>query len=183
MHLFLTGNIQVGKTTIIQNYIKKYGYRIKGFRTVSGPFAEDGSSKVYMVNAENPASDMTEENVVIRRHGPNAKTWLTVHLEPYEGYGAKLLEEANDCDIIMMDELGPKEVDAHLFLSRVKERLDGDIPVMGVLMKKDSIVFDSVSGHPKVTVLEVTPENREKILQGLPPVEKWGEADAFENCK
>lgn len=183
MHLFFTGNIQVGKTTVIQNYIKKYGYRIKGFRTVSGPVAEDGSSKVYMVAAANPEPDMTDENVVIRRNGPNAKKWFTVFLEPYETYGVKLLEEADDCDIIMMDELGPKEVDAHIFLSRVKERLDGDIPVMGVLMKKESAVFDSVSGHPKVTVLEITPENRERILQELPPVEKWGEADAFENCR
>ncbi|MBR5228565.1 MAG: hypothetical protein IKV96_01870 [Firmicutes bacterium] len=182
MHVFLTGNIQVGKTTAIQRYINKYGYKVKGFRTLSGPFAEDGSSEIYMVAADNP-EDLREENIVIWRHGYYAQKGVTVNLDVYENYGVELLENTEGCDIIMMDELGPKELNAKEFVKRAKACIDGDVPVMGVLMKKGSPLFYWVKNHPKVTVLEVTEENRDRVFQELPPVERWGEPGAFDKCR
>lgn len=182
MHLFLTGHIQVGKSTVIQRYLKKYGYSIKGFRTVSGPFAEDGSSEIYMVAADKP-EERLPEHVVIKRYGPHSIRGFSVNTEVYEDYGVKLLENTENCDVVIMDELGPKEVDAIGFRQKVMEHLDGDVPVLGVLMKKNSAVFSDVINHPKVIVIEVTPENRDRIYKGIPPIEEWNSKDAFEKCR
>lgn len=182
MHLFLTGNIQVGKSTVIQRYLKKYGYSVKGFRTVSGPFSEDGSSEIYMVAADKP-EEMIPEHVVIKRNGPHSLRGFSVNLDVYEEYGVELLENVDGCDIILMDELGPKEEEAIAFRQKVMEHLDGDRPILGVLMKKDSPVFADVKNHPDVVVIEVTEENRERIYQGIPPIEKWSSENAFDACK
>ena len=59
----------------------------------------------------------------------------------------------------LMDEVGHLEKRALLFQSAIRDCLDGDIPVLGVL-RKDQEWHAFIKNHPKVRVITVTEENR-----------------------
>ncbi len=50
MHLFLTGEVRVGKSTIVQQVLQEYRGTVGGFRTILGPLMEDGGSDVFMID-------------------------------------------------------------------------------------------------------------------------------------
>ena len=74
--------------------------------------------------------------------------------------GPAALADAADCDVIVMDELGPSEAAALEFQKAVLAALDGDKPVYGVLQQADSEFLGRVAAHPRVRVVTVTEENR-----------------------
>ena len=45
--------------------------------------------------------------------------------------------------------------------------LDGDMPVLGVLQKADTAFLQAVAAHPRVRVVTVTEENRDRLRQEL----------------
>ena len=68
---------------------------------------------------------------------------------------------------IVMDELGPSEAAALEFQKAVLAALDGDKPVYGVLQQADSEFLGRVAAHPRVRVVTVTEENRDRLRQQL----------------
>ena len=48
LHLFLTGEIQVGKSTIVSSVVSRLGVPVSGFRTVS-VFRDGGESDVFLI--------------------------------------------------------------------------------------------------------------------------------------
>jgi nucleoside-triphosphatase len=176
VNLFLTGGIQVGKSTIINRYVSAHGYRVGGFKTLAQPRGTDGSSAVHILRADG-SEPFSADNVAFLRHGPHARKGLTVYPERYDGHGVALLRAAEDCDLLLMDELGPKEEDALAFQQAVLDCLEGPIPVLGVVMKRPSPFLDRVRTHPRVKLVEVTVDNREEILDSLPPVAEWRQWD------
>ena len=80
---------------------------------------------------------------------------------------AEALADAADCDVIVMDELGPSEAAALEFQKAVLAALDGDKPVYGVLQQADSEFLGRVAAHPRVRVVTVTEENRDRLRQQL----------------
>ena len=81
--------------------------------------------------------------------------------------GPAALADAADCDVIVMDELGPSEAAALEFQKAVLAALDGDKPVYGVLQQADSEFLGRVAAHPRVRVVTVTEENRDRLRQQL----------------
>ena len=52
MHIFLTGDVQVGKSTIIKKTLAALKLRdIGGFRSISVPDLPDGAMSVYLIQA------------------------------------------------------------------------------------------------------------------------------------
>ena len=70
-------------------------------------------------------------------------------------------------DVLLMDELGPAESQAAAFCGAVLAALDGDMPVLGVLQKADTAFLRAVAAHPRVRVVTVTEENRDRLRQEL----------------
>ena len=54
-----------------------------------------------------------------------------------------------------------------IFQAAVLSALDGKLPVFGVIKPRSTPFLDAVRSHPKVQVLEVTPETRDDLLQQL----------------
>jgi nucleoside-triphosphatase len=166
VHIFLTGDIQVGKSTVINRYIVRKKPRIGGFRTVIGKHYADGGVDYHIIRADG-ADTFRKDNLVFHRGVPHSESGLTVYGDIFDSAGSALLSDASDYDLIIMDELGPKEEGALIFQNSVQSCLAGDIPVLGVVMKRQSVFLDKVRSSPSVTILEVTRENREDILQRL----------------
>lgn len=154
MHIFLTGAVGVGKSTILRQWLSAHPeVKIGGFRTVCG---EAGDMGVYLLPADSPDTPHPAANLVgIRRLGGCA--------EVFDRLGTAMLKQ-DDCDLVLMDELGFLESNAELFKCRVLELLDGETQVLGVLKAKSTPFLDAVQSHPKVRVLGVTEENREEVL-------------------
>ena len=88
--------------------------------------------------------------------------------EVFDSFGVMILSDAEDCDLILMDEIGKMERKALIFTKRVLELLDGDVPVLGVLRKEGSTPLqEQIRNHKNVRLIEVTKENRNRIAAEL----------------
>lgn len=158
-HIFLTGDKQVGKSTLIRNYLKTFSGKVGGFRTLrTDAFLGDRYS-VHLVRPEMEA--FTEDNLLFRCPVPRDGSAV----DRFEKLGCAALAQLDGYDLILMDELGPAEVKAEKFQQAVLAALDGDIPIVGVLQKAESPFLDKIARHPNVDVIEVTMENRDLLAR------------------
>ncbi len=155
-HLFFTGRKGVGKSTLVRAAIE--GRRVGGFFTkrVEGVLERPS---VHLLRAG------TED-------APSAENFLFycgggTDIERFERLGCAALAEAGDCDVLVMDELGPHEAQAAAFQQAVLRALDGDIPVIGVLQQAESGFLSRVAAHPGVRLITVTEENRDALYRRL----------------
>jgi nucleoside-triphosphatase len=85
-----------------------------------------------------------------------------VNLDALERVGVKAIESANDnCDIIIIDEVGRMEVESEKFVDVVKRVLEEDKPLILTLHKKSrNPLLQDIRRRDDVRILEVTPINR-----------------------
>ena len=177
MHLFLTGEFQIGKSTLINKVLKELpDIRLGGFRTVTRADIPGTSGSVYIIRANEACSAGAsgaggaepffgdENRVGIRCGDPGPAAFPEV----FDRYGVMTLADAESCDLILMDEIGKMERKALIFTKRVLELLDGDVPVFGVLRKEGSTPLqEQIRKHPNVRLIEVTEENRDRLAPEL----------------
>lgn len=154
-HLFLTGRKGVGKSTLLRAALE--GKRLGGFftRRITGIFERPAIHLLRAAEGQQPSP----ENMVCLCG--ERRTDL------FDRLGPAALADAADCDVIVMDELGPSETAALEFQKAVLAALDGDKPVYGVLQQADSEFLSRVAAHPRVRVVTVTEENRDRLRQQL----------------
>lgn len=159
-HLFLTGEKQVGKSTLLWKLAGMAG-STAGFRTVRTNEFLGGRFSVHML-AAGKADQPGEENLLF--------VCRSESLEKdgrFDALGCALLADTAGAALIVMDELGPNERGAKAFQRAVLDTLDGSVPVLGVLQRAESAFLASVAAHPDVDVVEVTCENRDELLSML----------------
>lgn len=156
-HLFFTGEKRVGKSTLINNLLKKHPCQLGGFRTVR---TKEFYGTHFAIHLLKPIGDApSAENLLFLCDRPRDEhSW-----ERFDQLGCAALENSNETDLILMDELGPNEANAQKFQSAVLAALEGDTPILGVLQKADSPFLEKIANHPNVTVIEVTKENRDEL--------------------
>ena len=160
MNIFLTGEIQVGKSTIINKFLDSHkNLKVGGFRTISN-FDENLGVKggVYIVSASDKNPIFTENNHVGNR-GEIKKGFS----DKFNLKGVEFLSNVDDCDLILMDEIGFMESKAKDFSKTVIDILDKDIPVIGVVKPKNKGLPLDVKNHIKTKLLTVTEENRNDL--------------------
>ncbi|MDR0981166.1 MAG: nucleoside-triphosphatase [Methanocalculaceae archaeon] len=160
LHLFLTGDVQVGKSTIISRVVAGLGVPVSGFRTVAVA-GEDGESDIFLIPAAGTQDDCTSASHLARR---TPGRMPEVHAGVFLSCGVPLLAECPG-PLIVMDELGWMEGSSFLFQEAVFSVLDGAVPVLGVVRDRRLPFLDAVREHPNVEVLVVTRENREEMRE------------------
>jgi nucleoside-triphosphatase len=170
-NIFLTGDIQVGKSTAILKFLEKYISKpnsIAGFKTK--PFYENGALKGYYIESQiEPIISSTSENVVgINAEFGKGKSCYGIP-EVFEKKGVEILCESLKIhnSIILMDELGFFEKDALKFKEEVHRTLDSPHRVLGVLKEKTNDFLSSVADREDVKVIRVTLENRDTIVDEI----------------
>jgi nucleoside-triphosphatase len=165
MHLFLTGEVQVGKSTAIRRFLAQCPQlRVGGFHTVAVPGPADGWDSVHLLPAtvDRPT---TADTCVMTRRGVYPDRQRQLFPAVFDTVGVPLL--AQPCDLLLMDELGFAEDTALAFQQAVLDCLDGPTPVLGVLRSRGGLLPDKVRQHPHVRVVTVTQENRDHIPEEL----------------
>lgn len=178
-HVFLTGEIQVGKSTAIGKALALLGNPIVGgFRTVSLPCPEIPRARfaVYVLPGAAPYADpLTEEALagfpMDRDHLLAIRWGDSLHTpfpDAFISGGLPLLsEDPPGARLLLMDEIGVFESRSPEFCAAIARRLEGDLPVLGVVKDKRSPFLEQVRSHPKVRLLRVTRENRDEMPQQI----------------
>ena len=152
-HLFLTGPKGVGKSTLIRDFLDRETGRLGGFFTVK----QQGS--VYLLRAGTGEAPDAEN--LLFRCGCGGDPGR------FDALGCAALADTEGRSLLVMDELGPHEAQAVRFQAAVFRALEGKIPILGVLQQADSDFLRRIAGHPQVTVLTVTEDNRGRLAAEL----------------
>lgn len=163
-NILLTGEIQVGKSTLIKKIIDKYfkDKLVSGFKTL--PFYEDEEKQGYYIEDQlEKGVEPSLDNIVGRVLKEEQRCFGIK--ETFENSGVDILNRAlnSKSDLILIDELGFFENNAENFKSKVKEVLVSEMRVIGVLKKKDTEFLNSIKSREDVMIIEVDKVNREDI--------------------
>ena len=157
-NIFLTGEIGVGKSTVIQNTLSLLPPLVcGGFRTVSDfPITKDAMLDVFIEGAcEKTPHD--NEHCVGSRLG-NGR--FLAYPDIFDSVGASyLLNTPAQTRLILMDELGVMESNANVFCDAVLNILNGSIPVLGVIKPKRTAFLEAIRNHECSHIIEVTINN------------------------
>ena len=162
MHVFLTGERQIGKSRAVRAAAELLGRPCAGFRT-RFLTRERGSSSLYMVPAAGPEILDEEHMVAMLENGK-----MRALTERFDALGTELLREARKKTgaLILMDECGHLEKNALLFQRDILRCLNGPDPVLGVL-RRGQPWHDFIINHPRVTVITVTEDNRAGLAESI----------------
>lgn len=155
MNVFLTGNVQVGKSTAIKRFLEKENISSLGFTTHL-----DRSTGLLTIKIIGKDGDRE-----IKAAAPIGGSRPVPDIEAFDRAGKMLTDmDTSDCDMLIMDELGFMERDAHVFTDAVPAMLDRGIRTVGVLRNKpDGPFWNMLHERDDTVILTVDEENRDDI--------------------
>ena len=159
MHVFLTGEVQIGKSTAINRALDVLSMNTGGFRTIFLN-RSDVNRTLHILDAGR-ADDVANSENAIAEFDKNAPR---VFIELFETLGVEYIRRAiSSAQLIIMDECGTLETDAAKFKQTILESLEGAKPILGVIKAKESAWLDQLKQHPNVRLITVTLENRDNV--------------------
>ena len=163
-HLFLTGDKQVGKSTLLRRLIEARKLDCAGFETRA--FFLNGERRGFTLHGRIEMPPYQNDCICCARI--EEKRAVPV-LPVFEENGVLILKRslASPALFLLMDELGRLEREASGFIAQIEACLDADKRVLGVLQKCNSAHVARIAQRADVTVLTVTPENRDELLEWL----------------
>ena len=164
MNIFLTGKIDCGKSTIINQFLVEYSGSVSGYKTVRESTHLDEYFGVYMQDMNGNEKDLSLQNKVGDCYEDKS---LVCCENVFNTLGVGLLENYQDCDLVVMDEIGILERDCEPFKAKIIEVLDSDTAVLGVIKQKDSAFLNSIRKRKDVTIIEITRLNNQDVLEQL----------------
>lgn len=161
--VILTGERGVGKTTVCRETIalaRVQGYECGGVLTL----ARDDTREVYDVRSGDTrrlTQESGEGHGVVQgrfQFSPSALRW-----------GAAVLQRSVPCDLLVIDELGPLEIERDKGWARAFDVLDSGGFAMAVVVVRPELVARAQLRLPEVatTVLDATWENRDRLSRTL----------------
>ena len=164
--IFLTGERDVGKSTIIKRFTSELDFIPAGFSTLPGDSSADGSTDhIFLIPFGTPLEEFPETPPVAIRN--KKQMGYQSFPEVFDDLGTKILMSSRGSRLIVMDELGFMESEAFAFQEAVLTCLDGKEPVLGVIKPRQISFLDKIRAHPEVQTIEVTVENRNQIFELL----------------
>ena len=167
MHLFLTGKVQIGKTTVVDKTIARLGVTPGGFRTYFGEDRRAPHHFLYMSSAARPRSFAPDHAVAEFRLGADGAPTACQLLPRFAELGLHCLEDAQRHPMLLMDECGRLEQRLPAFRQRVLELRDGSTPILGVVREDAMGWLEEIRRHPRVRLIPVTEENRDRLPEEL----------------
>ena len=162
--LLLTGNPSIGKTTVLMktvNVLKERGYTVGGM--ISREVREGGARVGFEILdlASSRGGWLAHVN---QKNGPQVGRYR-VNIVDLDTVGAQaIIDAAEKCDIIAIDEIGPMELFSERFKEAVRKALKSRKLVIAVAhwKAKDALLSEAKSRQDAETTT-VTLENRDKL--------------------
>ena len=162
MNIFLTGEINIGKSTIIEKFLLTYFGTVGGFKTIRCKTDNDAFYGVYLLDVNYEDAVLSKENRVGDCFPDKS---LTSYGSIFDTFGVDFLSFETEPSLIVMDELGILEKNATKFQEKVHECLNSNASVLGIIKNKNNSFLDSICKRDDVILLEVNEDNRNGVLE------------------
>jgi nucleoside-triphosphatase len=167
-NIFLTGNLHVGKSTIVNNVLARLNISdVGGYRTEA--IFEHGKKVGFKM-----ISFSGEEEIFAHVDFDKGDRFdiFRVQLQVFETFASEILIHALDhSQLIVMDEIGAMEKKSRNFQKAIAACLDSKIVVLGVFQKRADWIEEMLRDRDDVAVFKISKQNREimqeKVLQFL----------------
>lgn len=157
-HIFLTGSVQCGKSTVITRVLEAWSGAVGGFRTGFGPDRACPERLLYLWSAAEPAR-YDQDHAVVKFFNGCAPEAIPGR---FDALGTACL--VGTPTLWVMDECGRLERDALAFQRAALEKLEGNTPVLGVVREGFPGWTRSIADHPNVELITVAEYNRDALL-------------------
>ncbi len=161
--VLLTGRPGCGKTTLIKRVVKELAWDASGFYT------EEIRKKGERVGFKIVTLDGTDgvfAHINFKTQQRVGKYALDLH--PLETIGIEAVREGLRArQLTVIDEIGPMEIRSAIFCKVVNEALDSRVPLLGTVTARRFPFTDAIKKRHDVDVMEVTRDNREKLVSEL----------------
>lgn len=164
MNILLTGEINAGKSRLIDAFLGQYSGSIGGYKTVRAKTSLDDFFGIYLLDVRSVGAPLTKQNRIGTCYPDRS---LYCHADVLEAAGAKALNFDAAPSLIVMDEIGVLEKNCSAFTEKMIECLDSSTNVLGVIKKKRSRFLESITSRKDVIVIEVEGMPREQLLGSL----------------
>ncbi len=166
-HIIISGEIGVGKSTLIKRLTTALDVPTYGFYTKrANEPNESGLFPIYL----HPAQCTEKERIYTAANtvGLVGSAERTAFPNVFDTLGVECIRSAKSDGIIVMDELGFLERDAFLFQSAVLDALSDNTPVIAAIKARHDIEFlERVRAHENVLLYTVTEQNRDALYMEL----------------
>src|SRR2546425_958396 len=161
--VLLTGRPSCGKTTVIKHVANGLAQRVGGFYTEE--MRENGRRVGFkLLTLEGREAVFAHVNFKT----PERVGKYGLDLSALETVGVEALRKAvHDRQLVVIDEIGPMEIRSAIFRDAVSEALDSEVPVLATIFARSLPFTDAIKSRPNVTLIEVCPSNRERLVSQL----------------
>jgi nucleoside-triphosphatase len=146
--ILLTGRPGCGKTTLIKRVVKNLPQGAGGFYTEE---IRDGSTRAGFKIVTLDGEEVVFAHVDFKTSNHVGKYGLDLSALERIGVGA----------------IGPMEIRSPIFRDTVNEALDSEVPVLATIFARPVPFTDPIKFRPDVTLIEVRPDNRERLVSEL----------------
>ncbi|MCG2677417.1 NTPase [bacterium] len=171
MNILLTGRPGIGKTSILKEIIDTLKINAGGFYTKE--VREGETRKGFEIITLNGKRGILAH---IDCRSPYRVSKYGVNVKDLEEIAAPALEDAlKNKKCIIIDEIGRMELYSPKFCSLVKRALDSEKRVLGTIQARHNEFLDSIRRREDTKIIEVTFENRKRIIEEIKEILKWKE--------
>jgi len=159
----LTGKPGTGKTSLIKQAVAGIGDKAGGFYT-----EEIRSERVRqgfrLVTLDGQSAILAHVNI----HSPYRVSKYGVDIDNLDRVGVSaLLKAAQQCDLVVVDEIGKMELFSANFRKAVLQIIDSGERVLGTIMLNTNPWADAIKLKPQVNLVVVTRVNYPQVLEEL----------------
>jgi len=161
LRIAVNGSPGVGKSTLVERVLEASGLQAGGMLAGEKRFKDRRIGFEILDTATGVRGTLADE----RGSGPKLGKYR-VHPGDLDQIGAKSIESALSCDLIIVDEVGPMELTSRRFAAAVDRAIASEKPML--------VVLHEWSAHPLARkiratfqVITVTRENRDHLVQEI----------------
>ena len=157
--VLLSGRPGCGKTTLIKQVVNKLPRGAGGFYTEE---IRDGGTRAGFKIVTLDGEEAVFAHVDFKTRSRVGKYGLD--LSALEKIGVGGVRQAIQARwLVVIDEIGPMEIRSPIFREAVNEALDSKLPVLATIFARRLTFTEAIKSHPDVTLIEVRPDNRERL--------------------
>jgi nucleoside-triphosphatase len=159
----LTGQPGTGKTSIIKQAIAEVKGRAGGFYTEE--IRSQGVRQGFrLVTLDGQTATLAHINFP----SPYRVSKYGVDIDNLDKVGvAALSQAADECDLVVVDEIGKMELFSDRFRETVQSIISSGKKLLGTIMLSTNPYADAIKRQPQVNVITVTRTNHEQVLEAL----------------
>ena len=159
----LTGRPGTGKTSLIKEVAAQMKGRVGGFYTEE--IRTHGIREGFRLVTLNRESTILAH---INIHSPYRVSKYGVDIDNLDRVGVSALyKAAEECDLVIIDEIGKMELFSANFREAVLQIIDSGKRVLGTIMLNANPYADAIKRRPQVNLITVTRATYHQVLEEL----------------